>query len=95
MLNQSKVRRIAEEFGIHLNLHYIDDDSLNPTENHITSRQIRESNKTGSIDYECEVEMNIYKVRFFLEERTDISAYHLNHIDTESFEKCHFRRNSQ
>jgi hypothetical protein len=92
MLNQTKVRRIAEEFGIHLILHYIDDDTLNPTENHNTSRQIRESNKTCSFDYKYEVEMNLYKGHVFLEERSEISAYYINHIETEPFEKRRFHK---
>jgi hypothetical protein len=68
MLNQSKVRKVAHEFGIDLIIHYIEDDTQNPETNHKKSRQVKSRSEKDAPDYEFEVQLNLYQGHFFLEE---------------------------
>jgi methionine salvage enolase-phosphatase E1 len=89
MLNQSKIRNICDEFQIQLILHYIDDESKQ-TSRKLTNR----SKKAIPVEYKYTVEMNLYKGHYFLDERTQISSYYVNHIETEPYEKAEFHKNS-
>jgi hypothetical protein len=88
MLHQSKVRKIADEFGIKLIIHCIDDSSSSKT------GELRFNSNQAQLSYQYEVELNLFKEHFFLEEKTSISSYYINHIDIEPFERHRLYKDS-
>jgi hypothetical protein len=56
---------------------------------------VKTHSKKDAPEYQYTVEMNLYKGHFFLEEKTEIFSYYINHIDTEPFAKRLYHENSE
>ena len=104
-LQQTDISWLCEEIGINLILHDIDDSRkeksrLVRNEKGATKYKFKNGyykdieRKVGNKNLGDEeslitIEMNCYKGHYFLEERTNISSWYVDHIDTASLSQMH------
>ena len=83
-LSNKSVNEVCKEFKIHLILDYLSDES------HLTKRKRKIEYETqkfvgvSSEQADYNIEMNLYKKHYFIEEITPFSYYYINHFENES-----------